>query len=141
MRSTFAFRKWGHHLGGLAADLEAELIVAEAPPERSTTVWGGVWLAPPPAGIYWKDLAWLAFGASLMQRPLGEAYPGGVGIQVHGLVYPLADYKPEVAGVCMAGWLREQLDAPDPGIVVRADRERGAFVFEWGDVEGEPFTE
>ncbi|MFG2563736.1 hypothetical protein ACGFSA_34910, partial [Streptomyces sp. NPDC048496] len=62
-------------------------------------------------------------------------------IQVHNLVYPLADYKLEVAVVCMTGWLREQLDAPDPGIVVRADPERGAFVIEWGDLVGDPFTE
>ncbi|MFE7242640.1 hypothetical protein [Streptomyces sp. NPDC057582] len=131
----------GNRLGCLAADLEAELRAVDARPEHSTTVYDGIWLTLPPTGIYWKDFAWLAFGASLMQRQLSEAYPGGVQIQVHNLVYPLADYKLEVAAVCMTGWLREQLDAPDPGIVVRADLERGAFLFEWGDLVGDPFTE
>jgi hypothetical protein len=141
VRSKFTFRKRAGRLGGLAADLEAELRAVDAPPEHSTTVHGGIWLTLPPTGLFWKDLAWLTFGASLMQRQLAEAYPKGVQIQVHDLVYPVADYRSEVAAVCMAGWLRERLDAPDPGITVRADAERGAFVFEWGDLVGDPFTE
>ncbi|MFC9249702.1 hypothetical protein ACFT7S_38370 [Streptomyces sp. NPDC057136] len=52
----------------------------------------------------------------------------------------MVDYKPEVAAVCMAGWLREQLNVAEPGIVVRADRVRGAFVFEWGGPVGDLFT-
>ncbi|MFG2563638.1 hypothetical protein [Streptomyces sp. NPDC048496] len=61
--------------------MEAELRAVDARPEHSTTVCGGIWLTLPPTGIYWKDLAWLAFGASLMQRQLSEAHPGGVQIQ------------------------------------------------------------
>ncbi|MGW8890056.1 hypothetical protein [Streptomyces sp. NPDC055749] len=141
MKSKFAFRKWTAALGGLAADLDAELRAVNAPPAHSARVTQGIWVTLPPTEIYWQDLAWLTFGASLMQRQLIEAYPGGVQIQVHDLVYPMADYRPEVAAVCMAGWLREQLDAPDPGVTVKADAERGAFVFEWGDLVGDPFTE
>ncbi|QNE73839.1 hypothetical protein F0344_03780 [Streptomyces finlayi] len=141
MRSSFAFRRWSAPLGGLAAELDAELRPVDVRPEHSTTVHRGIWLTLPPAGIFWKDLVWLAFGASLMRRQLTEAYPDGVQIQVHALVYPVADYRPEVAAVCMAGWLGERLGAADPGITVRADRERGAYVFAWGDRVGDPFAE
>lgn len=138
---TFAFRRWAAPLGGLAADLTAELRAVDAPPERGTAVCDGVWLTPPPAGLFREDHAWLAFGASLMRGQLTAAYPGGVRIQVHAFVYPVADYRPEVAAVCMAGWLRERLDAVDPGIVVRADREKRAYVFEWGDAVADPPAE
>lgn len=141
VRSTFAYRKWSPLLGGLAADLEAELKAVEARPENSVTVHGRIWLTVPSKGIYWKDLSWLAFGASLMQPTLSDAYPEGVQVHVHDLVYPLADYRPEVAAVCMVGWLSRELNAPDPGVVVSPALDRGTYVFEWGDLTGDPFTE
>jgi hypothetical protein len=128
-------------LGGLAADLEADLKETGAPPENSVTVYQGIWLTLPPTGIYWQDFAWLAFGVSLIQRQLTEAYPEGVQVQVHDLVYPVADYRPEVAAVCMVGWLCRELDAANTDVVVKFVPERGSYVFEWGDLVGDPFTE
>ncbi|WP_455352281.1 hypothetical protein [Streptomyces sp. SYSU K217416] len=139
MTSGFSFRKRSS-LGGLAADLEAELKQTPQPPEHGVRVYRDVWLTLPQGGIHWQDLAWLAFGASLMARQLTDAHPGGVQVQVNGLTYPLADYRPEVAAVCMAGWLARELGVADPGVTVRADPERGAYVFEWGDLVGDPFT-
>lgn len=95
----------------------------------------------PPTGIFWKDFAWLAFGVSLMQRQLSDTYPDGVQIQVHDLVYPVADYRPEVAAVCMVGWLSRELGVAYTSVVVKPVPEKGTYVFEWGDLVGDPFTE
>ncbi|MGW8992969.1 hypothetical protein ACWGRF_23980 [Streptomyces zhihengii] len=136
MQTRFRFRS---PIGGLAADLSAELRPVASRPPAGIVVGRGVWLVPPEGGAHWQDLAWLCLGVGPCGRELTEARPGGVAVVVDSLAYPLADYLPEVAALVMEEFLLTELGREGrAGRVTYCSRHR-AYAFDWGTER--PFSE
>ncbi|MFE2524472.1 hypothetical protein ACFXEL_09585 [Streptomyces sp. NPDC059382] len=131
MRRTLKYRLRSP-LGGLAADLSARVGPAGETPVPFVRIHRGVRLLLPESGLYWEDLAWLSFALSLRSEELRARTPGGVCIEITSLDFPLSDYRPEVAGVAMDGWLRAEFDLPDIGIGCRYSGEADPYAFSWG---------
>ncbi|MDT0268761.1 hypothetical protein RM844_20960 [Streptomyces sp. DSM 44915] len=117
--------------GGLAADL-----VATAGPPPTTVGRGvlrlhrGVLLALP-AAVYWRDAAWLGFGAALSAPALAATHPAGLLLDVRALDYPPDHYRAEVAALAVDGWLHREFDLPPTGAGVRPAVD--GFAFSWGE--------
>ncbi|MFF0572365.1 hypothetical protein ACFYT7_32665 [Streptomyces sp. NPDC004041] len=140
MVHTFAFRFRGP-AGGLAVNLRAEAATLEGGiPPHSVQIHEKIWLGLPPAGLHWKDAAWLAFGVSLNARALSELVPGGVLVRTSSLDCPLSDYRSEAAALAMDGWLHERFDLESSGAAVTYDASLGGFAFSWGGT-ADPFSQ
>jgi hypothetical protein len=137
--TTYKYRL-RNQIGGLAADLDAEFRPPQEAPESYVQIHQRIRLELPRTGIYWKDLAWLAFGASLHAMELAERYPNGLSITIHSLRFPLADYRAEVAALAIEGWIRQELGLPEAGVYAEYSAADGTYSFHWGD-EASPFDD
>lgn len=136
---TFRYRKRSP-IGGLLADIAAEVETAVTEPQSSVQIHGKIWLALPESPLHWRDVAWLAYGLSLHSETLNEMHPQGLIVKVHSLSFPLSDYVPEVAALAMEGWVREEFDLPAAGIDIEYDPENSRYVFSLGE-GGIPFSD
>ncbi|MEV6178643.1 hypothetical protein [Streptomyces sp. NPDC052015] len=127
-------------IGGLAADLTAEMWQSTDPGAPDIQVYGKLRLALPPGGLHWKDAAWLSFGVALNAREVNARFPDGVTIRVLALDMPLSDYRAEVAALAMDLWLREECGLAPTGVAAAFNASAGDYVFTWGDVES-PFSD
>lgn len=139
MSRTFKYRLRSP-LGGLAADLSARVYFADVSLERIIQIGRGVRLALPPEAMYWKDVAWLSLALSLHSDALSSRCPDGLCIEVTSFAFPLSDYRSEVAGLAMDGWLREEFDVPDLGIRGEFSGETDPYSFFWGGT-CDPFSD
>ncbi|MFI9548372.1 hypothetical protein ACIHAR_31415 [Streptomyces sp. NPDC052016] len=127
-------------IGGLTADLTAEIRQSTDSVAPDIQVYGKLRLALPPGGLHWKDAAWLSFGVALNAREVNARFPDGVTIRVLALDMPLSDYRAEVAALAMDLWLREECGLPMNGVAAVFSASAGDYVFSWGDVEN-PFSD
>jgi hypothetical protein len=127
-------------IGGLAADLAAELRSSSQAPESGVQIDHRLWLELPGAGLHWRDLAWLSFGVSLNAAALSERYPAGTVVRILRLDFPLAFYRAEVASLAVHGWLRQELGLPGTGVRAEYSDADGAYRFHWG-TDRDPFAD
>ncbi|MEU8782964.1 hypothetical protein [Streptomyces sp. NPDC048637] len=134
MERVFKYRSKISPLGGLAAKLTAESLRLQTPPSNGVQIYQSFWILPH-EGIYWTDLTWLCFGASLSGRSISSRHPEGVYIKIHSLTYAPADYRPEVAAIAMDGWLHDEFELPDTGVRCDYNSDPPAYTFHWGGRE------
>ena len=138
MVRTVEFRKRSP-FGSLAAELTAEAIPSPVPPAQGVQIHRNVWLLATRL-LYWKDLAWLGYGASLHGEELSRRHPEGLCILVRDLSFPGGDHRSEVAAFVMDCWLREEYELADQGIRVDLHAGEGTYAFYWG-AGRYPFTD
>ncbi|WP_327414619.1 hypothetical protein [Streptomyces sp. NBC_01233] len=141
MAETFTYRFMSGGVG-LAANITAAAAEVDSPPPHALRIYGNVHLRLPASGLHWKDAAWLAFGMSLHTDELAERRPGSdhLVLDVASLVYPIADYRAEVAALAIDGWIHQNLHLPPCGSAVRYDRSDHRFTFDWVGVDS-PFAD
>lgn len=127
---AYSYRKRSP-IGGLAANIVATAEATATPPSGAICIARGFWLLVP-VDLYWVDLAWLMFGASLRAQEVLAHEPGGVCVRIQKFVYPLADYRVEVAALTIDGWLREEFGLAEIDIGVEFSETTQDYVFEWG---------
>ncbi|MFE1872497.1 hypothetical protein ACFW9N_16560 [Streptomyces sp. NPDC059496] len=134
MTRTFTYRLRSL-LGGLAADLSVRIVPPGEAAAPSVGIHRGVRLLLPAAGVFGEDLAWLSFVVALRAEELCARHPEGVHLEIVSLDFPLTDYRPEVAGLAMDGWLRAEFDLPDTGISCSYTGGADPYAFAWGAAE------
>ncbi|MFI6280808.1 hypothetical protein [Streptomyces sp. NPDC050988] len=112
---------------------------ADADDGFSMQIHRNVWLAHP-AGINWRDAAWLSFGLSAHSSDLSSAHPGGLLVEVAALAFPLVHFRSEVSALAMDGWVRTEFDLPDRGFRAAFDSGTGTYRFHWGGYS-DPFSD
>ncbi|MFF1369025.1 hypothetical protein [Streptomyces virginiae] len=131
MMRTFRYRLRSP-LGGLAADLSARTLPPGEAATSPVVIHRGVRLLLPETSLHREDLAWLSFVVALRAEELGARCPEGVYLEIVSLGFPLTDYRPEVAGLAMDGWLRAEFDLPDTGIGCAYVGGADPYTFAWG---------
>ncbi|MDX3456937.1 hypothetical protein PV396_34155 [Streptomyces sp. ME02-8801-2C] len=138
MARTFKYRLSGP-FGGLAADLTGESRSLGTSEKPLLQIYRNVWLNPP-AGINWRDSAWLSFGLSVHALELSATHPNGLIVEVTTLTFPLAHFRSELAALAMDGWIREEFDLPDRGLYAASRVGAGGYTFHWGE-HSDPFSD
>ncbi|MFB6820552.1 hypothetical protein ACFCXA_03030 [Streptomyces virginiae] len=130
MMRTFRYRLRSP-LGGPAADLSARTLPPGEAVTSSVVIHRGVRLLLPETSLHGEDLAWLSFVVALRAEELGVRCPEGVHLEIVSVDFPLTDYRPEVAGLAMDGWLRAEFDLPDTGIACAYVGGADPYAFAW----------
>ncbi|WP_020141228.1 hypothetical protein [Streptomyces sp. 351MFTsu5.1] len=136
---TFRYRKRSP-IGGLLADITAEVETSVMEPRSSIQIQAKIWLELPGSPLHWRDVAWMAYGLSLHSERLNEMHPQGLVVKVHSFSFPLSDYVPEVAALAMEGWVREEFGLAAADINIEYDAENSRYVFSPGG-SGIPFSD
>lgn len=125
-------------VGGLAANISARAVISDGIPPGAIRIERNLWLATSASGLYWRDVTWLSVALSLHSQALLAAHREELCIDVTSLDFPLTDYRPEVAGLAMDGWLREEFDLPDIGIRCFYSDTPDPYSFLWAGVQDPP---